>query len=354
MQLSLARLRADAVRRAFPTPTTLRRAITRMGFVQADPIRSPARAQDLILRQRVRGYFAGDLERLYPKLDIEEDYLYAYGFLTRSNWRLLHPRVMGDLAPFDQRVLDIVNRNGRLHPRDLEAELGRDRAVNPWGGYSKATTRTLHHLHFRGLLRIAGRESGIRVYEPVPDPHDILDSEERVRRLLLLVCKIQAPMRVPSNALLLLRYALRGLEYRRSILGDLVRSGELQSGVVDGATYVWPAGKLSAPTAPPIVRFLAPFDPLVWDRRRFEHFWGWPYRFEAYTPEAKRVRGYYAMPLLWRDDIPGWANVRFKGGQLHLKTGFHSKQPAEREFRQALDAEAERMRVFLQGYLDED
>ena len=36
------------------------------------------------------------------------------------------------------------------------------------------------------------------------------------------------------------------------------------------------------------VRFLAPFDPVVWDRRRFEHFWNWEYRLEAYTPPAKR------------------------------------------------------------------
>jgi uncharacterized protein YcaQ len=37
--------------------------VRRLGFVQADPIRSPARAQDLILRHRVKDYFAGDLER---------------------------------------------------------------------------------------------------------------------------------------------------------------------------------------------------------------------------------------------------------------------------------------------------
>ena len=55
--------------------------------------------------------------------------------------------------------------------------------------------------------------------------------------------------------------------------------------------------------APRQVRFLAPFDPVVWDRARFEHLWGWAYRFEAYTPVKKRVRGYYAMPMLWGDQI---------------------------------------------------
>lgn len=64
-------------------PTTLQAAIDRLGFVQADPIRSPARAQDLILRHRVQAYQSGDLERHYATLDVEEDYLYAYGFLSR-------------------------------------------------------------------------------------------------------------------------------------------------------------------------------------------------------------------------------------------------------------------------------
>jgi len=46
-----------------------------------------------------------------------------------------------------------------------------------------------------------------------------------------------------------------------------------------------------------VVRSLAPFDPLVLDRRRFEHLWGWAYRFEAYTPLVQRRFGYYAMPV---------------------------------------------------------
>ena len=57
------------------------------------------------------------------------------------------------------------------------------------------------------------------------------------------------------------------------------------------------------------MRAFAPFDPAVWDRRRFAAFWGWEYRLEAYTPPAKRVFGYYALPLVWRDTAVGWANA---------------------------------------------
>src|ERR1043166_905541 len=92
MLITLDDLRRFAVARSFFKPTTLKRALQRMGFVQADPIRAPARAQDLILRQRVKDYRAGDLERRYATLDIEEDFFVIYGFVTRSLYALMHPR----------------------------------------------------------------------------------------------------------------------------------------------------------------------------------------------------------------------------------------------------------------------
>ena len=81
-------LRRFAVARSLFKPTTLQR----LGFVQADPIRAPARAEDLTLRHRVAGYRAGDLERRYARLPIEEDFFVNYGFVPRATHRLMHPR----------------------------------------------------------------------------------------------------------------------------------------------------------------------------------------------------------------------------------------------------------------------
>lgn len=55
LPLTLDDLRRFTAARSLFVPTTLRRALARMGFVQADPIRGPARAQDLILQQRGEG-----------------------------------------------------------------------------------------------------------------------------------------------------------------------------------------------------------------------------------------------------------------------------------------------------------
>ena len=94
---TLAQLRDYAAVRTLHTEATVQGALGRLGFVQADPIRAPARAQDLILMQRVQTYRAGELERRYADLDIEEDMLPNYGFVTHEVHRLLHPRNVNEL-----------------------------------------------------------------------------------------------------------------------------------------------------------------------------------------------------------------------------------------------------------------
>ena len=356
-KLTIATLRRHAIGGSLLPPTTLRRALALSGFVQADPIRAPARAQDLILRHRVANYRAGDLERRFARLGLEEDFLYAYGFMPRDTVRLLHPRhdpdssdgrhVPRDLAA---EVLAFVRDNGATHPTDLAARFGKERAVNGWGGFSKATTRALQGLHYHGLLRVAGRRDGIRVYEAAQPHVEALEAGERARRLVLLVMRILAPMPETSLAATfgLLNRGAPGLGAWRSTVAAMLKSGELECAEVDGVRYLWPAASAALRRAGPReVRLLAPFDPIVWDRRRFEHLWGWPYRFEAYTVSAKRQFGYYAMPLLWGEQVIGWANVTAADGRVDAACGFIGARPKDRAFEPAFDAEIARMEAFL-------
>ena len=324
----------------------MRVAFDRLGFVQADPIRAPARAHDLILRQRVKGYRAGDLERRYASLELEEDYLYAYGFLTRELWRLVHRRRISDLPAFEKKVLEEVRRHGSMHPQQLVQLFGNERRTNNWGGYSRVTKLALEDLHERGLLRIAGREKGVRIYAAALLPGKQISERDRLRRLLLAVVNILAPVseRTLREAVRSMRDLLANFS---EVLAGLVGSGELQKQLIDGVSYVLQAQKMTRYNRRLGVSFLAPFDPLVWDRRRFEHFWGWPYRFEAYTPKAKRLRGYYAMPLLWGESIVGWANLATVKGDLNVELGFVERRPREKSFSLELEAEIARMKAFL-------
>src|SRR3954470_22729144 len=100
---TLAALRAAAASRTFAPSVTIEDAVRALGFVQADPIRAPSRAQDLILRHRVPGYREGDLEREYPRLGLEEEMVHVHGFLPRAHAALLRPRPLG---PHWQGFLD--------------------------------------------------------------------------------------------------------------------------------------------------------------------------------------------------------------------------------------------------------
>lgn len=360
MSISLAHLRRYAIARSLFKPTSLGKAITRLGFVQADPIRAPARAQDLTLRHRVSGYRAGDLERRYSKLPIEEDFFVNYGFLPRKIHALMHPRTLAaQWSPKRhqqaQAVLAFINERGAAHPREVDQRFSHGKVRNWFGGSSNASTQLMDDMHYRGLLRVARRDGGTRVYaarlavEALPD---LATADARMDALIDLVAAKYAPL--PAASLGQLVSHLKGgtPQWANQRARALARSKErLAHTRIDNVDWFWPPDERPQssrwqPDEP--VRLLTPFDPVVWDRRRFEHFWGWAYRFEAYTPPAKRKLGYYALPLLWRDQVIGWGNLTVNSGVLNSSIGYVSGgAPNDKHFRPGLEQELDRIREFL-------
>ncbi len=343
MTISTAALRRAAVHHAFLEAADPLTAVERLGFVQADPIRAPARAQDLILRQRVADYRADDINRAYEDGGLDEGMFYAYGFAPSKVWPLLQRRRPDDLNELESKVLAAVHDAGPTHPNDV-AELGGPRKRNAWGGHSRAAKLALESLHRRGLLRVSHRIKGVRCYEAAPDYQTPADLE-RYHSLVMLVARVMGPLPYKSLRSLAAGLRRRVPEVRSHVqeLKALVKTGQL----VHQGDWIWPAGLVFHDDVPQQVRLLAPFDPLVWDRRRFALFWGWDYRFEAYTPKEKRVRGYYAMPLLYNDAVIGWANLSVKDDVLHVETGFVDKRPTEAAFKRLLKAEAQSAACFL-------
>lgn len=352
-------LRRYAIARTLFKPTTLPRAIQRLGFLQADPIRAPARAQDLTLRHRVTDYRAGDLERRYPRLTLEEDCLVNYGFLPREHVALMHPRQPRRAWDAKTRrqaeeVLAFVRERGPVHPREVEQHFAHGSVRNYWGGSSNASTHLLEGMHYRGLLRVQRRDNGVRVYEAVAHPAVDDGPDKRARRaaaLVDLIVRKYAPLPAAS-----LTYLVRLLGYGAPHLATqtqaaLKRARErMPSCRIDGVTWYWPAGENPNSRRHAVddsVRLLTPFDPVVWDRRRFELLWDWTYKFEAYTPAPKRKFGYYALPMLWRERVIGWANIVMRDGRLEPVFGYIEAKPKDVAFRTALDDEMQRMTRFL-------
>lgn len=358
--VTLDQLRRYAVARSLFAPCALADAVKKLGYLQADPIRAPARAQDLILRHRATDYRIDDLEKTYAALPLIEDSIYNYGFFHRDELALLHPRrapprwqgFMAEHAALRRAVLRYLQEHGCAHPREIEKSLGSGRRVNGWGGSSLAATMMLEGLHREGKVRVCRRDAGIRVYAPAPKLERTLTPGERAEGLLRLVINLYAPL--PLRTLMQFARAMSAARpgvdcVKRFEL--MAKRGEQRCEKIGGVTYVWPAAESLPEAVDDTVRLLAPFDPVVWDRTRFEHLWGWPYRFEAYTPMAKRKLGYYALPLLWRDEVIGWGNVGVgANGKLKAQIGYATKKPARADapiFKRELDAEIERLRIFL-------
>ena len=364
MPTTLDDLRRFTVARSLFAPTPLKRALHKLGFIQADPIRAPARAQDLMLRHRVKDYRAGDLERLYPRLGVEEDFFIVYGSVTRSIQALMHPRSHADVRevhrPWSaahrkqaQRLLEFVRERGTVHPREVDDHFSHGKVTNYWGGSSNATTHLLAAMHYRGMLRVARRESGIRIYAPHqhgPEPLNAAERQARIDALVDVAVQIYAPLprACLSDVVRRLRFAVP--QWHSELKSALERAKQrLAHTRIDGVDWHWPAEENPARSEPQnTVRLLTPFDPVVWDRDRFELLWGWVYRFEAYTPAPKRKLGYDALPLLWRDRVIGWGNLSVKNGKLESEFGYiESHPPHNRVFNRELVAELDRMRSFL-------
>src|SRR5579862_8564606 len=151
--LSLRQLRSYAIARSLFKPTNLSKAIARLGFVQADPMRAPARAQDLILAHRVKDYLAGDLERRSPRLAIEEAFFVNYGFMPREILALMHPRGASGwdarMEALAQDVLEFVRQHDRTYAKDVQAHFDHGR-IRRWGADLNISNHLLEGLHHRG------------------------------------------------------------------------------------------------------------------------------------------------------------------------------------------------------------
>jgi uncharacterized protein YcaQ len=310
-------------------------ALAHHGYIQIDPINVTGRMHDLILRNRVQGYREGGLMRhlhgdtaTLPagRRTAFEHHLPSAGTLVAfplEAW----PHLQGVMRA---RTRKTGAWSGRLSPRQREltpellaeiaargplssedfADTGRSRHV--WGAATQAKA-TLQKLFFHGRLLIARRGDDNRRFYDLPErilPRSVLAKPEpsaresaqwdallklRQRRLvmlkrkeLLLVADLVQPVHIAGSAPL---YCL--LEDVPLLQACMAESNES------------PIGPASSSLAAPTLHLLAPLDPLIYDRRVTSALWGFDYTWEVYTPPAKRLRGYYALPILAGTELVG-------------------------------------------------
>ncbi|MCR6655719.1 MAG: winged helix DNA-binding domain-containing protein [Opitutus sp.] len=355
-------------------------ALAHHGFVQIDPINVCGRMHDLILRNRVAGYREGDLMRHLhgsadaplppPQRTAFEHHLPGYNTLVAfplEAWPHLlaamkqRTRVTsawsGRLTPREKQlaehILEEIAHRGPLSSDDI-ADDRRGRRV--WGASTLAKT-TLQKLFFHGRVLISHRVNQRRVYnlperilpaeilaQPTPPPSDtarwLATLKLRQRRLALLkrnelsqVTDLVQPVVIDGCP------TLHCLREDAPLLAACEASGEIENrkSKIENRD-----SKIARPL------LLAPLDPLIYDRRVTQALWDFDYTWEVYTPPAKRVRGYYALPILAGTELVGHVDPKADraAGKLQIvsrrvRRGIATK-PAETELARFLGLKSKR------------
>lgn len=303
--------------------STVAAAIAHHAYVQIDPINVCGRMHDLMLRNRVDGYREGDLMRHlhgdgsmpaesrvafehfipYPGVlaAFEVD---AWPRLARAmRWRSERDdawsgRLTDEERALAKKLLREIAKRGASSSEDFDDA----RKATPVWGAATLVKHVMQKLFFHGRLLVARRGVGQRRVYDLPErvlPRRALDappiSDDEALRW-------EALLRLRQRRLV----ALKRGELPR--VADLVREVRVGDGLAlhclreDEALFDHTSSPGAGLTAPLL---LAPLDPLVYDRKVTAALWGFDYTWEVYTPPAKRVRGYYALPVLSGDALVG-------------------------------------------------
>jgi uncharacterized protein len=357
------------------TPDVLYDLIERMGFVQIDSINIVERAHHLTLASRLQSYRPALLTRLLEReRRLFEHWTHDASAIPTAwyaQWKprferyrqkvLGHPWWLERVGPDPYKVFDHVRerivREGPLMAKDFEDERpeGTDKT---WWGW-KPQKAALEYLWRTGELAIARRVNFHKVYDlaervlpeahasPSPDPEEHL---EWACRLALERLGIASADELAGFWHAIPLEEARAWGERAAARGE-VTSVEVET--LDGsrprkswAVPDWQERAAALPSAPPRLRLLSPFDPILRDRKRTLRLFNFDYRFEAFVPEPQRRHGYYVLPILEGERLVGRLDPKLhrERGLLEIRALWWEPGVRESKGRQAaLEAAVERL-----------
>lgn len=359
-------------------PASVLKVVERLGLLQFDPIDVPgARSHDILLHARIAGYRRGWCEEWLYGDDrrLIELYNKSLNILPMSDLRLyrvawersksLHEAgILREHARLAKTILARIEAEG---PLSTAAFADRKEKVDWWWAPTRVARAVLEALFVAGRLGIARREGSRRHYDLIERLVPAERLAERApegagRRHRLFSLFRATGMTNPTGTLGEALYRVGKVAERTRWTAELVAEGTLLPLAVDGLRgirymlaeerSILDAAADPVDQPPPGVSFVAPLDPLVWDRPLLRELWGFDWMWEIYLPEAKRRWGYYVLPLLYGDRFAGRIEPRYERNTRTLRVigiSFEDRHAAMEDprFLPALAEAVEAYRTFV-------
>lgn len=311
--------------------------VRQAGCIQYDPVDVCGKNAELTLQSRVKGFNKRMLAELLYKdrllvdyCDKElsiwpaEDWPYFSGYRQRS---IAHGHRFPGIPELEKQAISYIRENGPVSSDTLPIEgtvywHSSMHWSGNWDKESQAARSVLEQLYTDGVLLIH-HKSGSRKYYDLAEKHldrSLLEAENPCADEANFI-RWRILRRIGAVGLLWNRisYAWLGIEMttqqRNEAFAALEAAGEIEAVRVEGLSQplfmltgdrsLMEAVLEQAVDVKARLEFLAPLDPMLWDRKLIEALWSYHYSWEIYTPAAKRKYGYYVLPMLYGQNLIG-------------------------------------------------
>ena len=311
--------------------------VRQAGCIQYDPVDVCGKNAELTLQSRVKGFQKSMLAELLYKDRLLVDYAdKELSIWPAEDWPYFSPyrersRESGagftGLAELEQEALAYIRANGPVSGDTLpiSGEIFWHSSMHwsgNWHKKSKAARSVLEQLYTDGTL-VIHHKNGSRKFYDLAERHlkkSLLTADCPCADDKELLCW-RVLRRIGAVGLLWDRSspALLGIELiaeqRKSAFSALEERGAIQPAQIEGIRPVFYYLTEDEPLMQAVLagttdqkarmEFLAPLDPLLWDKTLVAALWDFRYSWEIYTPADKRQYGYYTLPVLWGGDFIG-------------------------------------------------
>ncbi|SEM21815.1 DNA glycosylase AlkZ-like family protein [Halomonas caseinilytica] len=319
---------------------SLATVIQRLGTIQFDPLAPLGTNPDLVLQSRVPGYRQGDWQdAAYRRRLLVDGWDKQASLIPPDQWwaqapfhhwfaRRWQQRGVDIDSPEARNLLDQVTQQGPSTSLELGDQRSDPALRGSWYG-PKRSRHLLKALWDSGRLMTHHRVGGRHAYDlperVLPNGACTVERDEDDALEHLIVRRVQAAglLRPAADAAVWLlpcqrterdRIASRALDQGKLVALDV--AGECHWATPEAVSCLDDAGSFN--DSDQGMRFLAPLDPLMWDRRGICRVFGFDYVWEVYKPRKQRRWGYYVLPVLWQDRFVARFDAQCREGTLTI------------------------------------